>query len=78
MVKELANKHCRGKVVALHEGGYCPVYVPFCSHAIVEALSGITTDVKDEFIYAVAGTGYDILHPHQQASVDKVKQTLGV
>lgn len=76
MVKTLADKHCQGRVVALHEGGYCPVYVPFCSHAIVEVLAGVTTDVKDPFIYALAGTGYDKLQPHQRTAVDHVKHQL--
>ena len=75
-VKQLAAKHAKGRMVCLHEGGYCPVYVPFCSHAIVEVLSGIITDVKDEFIYALAGTGYDQMLPHQKERVDEIRDYL--
>jgi len=72
-VKDLADKHAKGQLVCLHEGGYCPTYVPFCTHAIIEALSGIQTDVDDPFIYAMAGTGYDKMLNHQKEQVDKIK-----
>ena len=71
-VKQLADKYAEGRVVFLHEGGYCPTYVPFCSHAIIEELSGIPTDVSDPFIYAMAGTTYNTLLPHQQQRIDDV------
>ncbi|MCL1990123.1 MAG: class II histone deacetylase [Defluviitaleaceae bacterium] len=78
MTKKLADQYAQGRLICLHEGGYCPVYVPFCSHAIVEALSGITTDVKDPFIYAMAGTAYDVLLLHQKERVDEIKQYLNL
>ena len=73
-IKELANKYAKGRLVCLHEGGYCPVYVPFCSHAIVEELSDIKTDVKDPFIYAMKGTSYNELLPHQKERIDEIKK----
>jgi len=73
LTKELANKYSNGRLVCLHEGGYCPVYVPFCSHAIVEELSGIKTAVEDPFIYAMAGTSYNELLPHQKEKVDDIR-----
>ena len=78
ITKELADKYAKGRLVCLHEGGYCPVYVPFCSHAIVEELAGIETDVEDPFIYAMAGTSYQELLPHQKARVDEIKQYLNL
>ena len=78
VIKELANKHAGGRMVCLHEGGYCPAYVPFCSHAIIEELSGITTDVKDPFIYAMAGTTYKDLLPHQKERVDEIREYHGL
>jgi len=39
-VKAAAQKLCDGKLVLAHEGGYSEVYVPFCGHATLEALSG--------------------------------------
>ncbi|MCM3568109.1 class II histone deacetylase [Neobacillus mesonae] len=48
----LADKHCNGRLVACHEGGYSSGYVPFCSLAIVEELCGHRTDVEDPFAEA--------------------------
>jgi len=72
-LKALADKHASGRMVCLHEGGYCPTYVPFCTHAIIEELSGISTDVADPFIYAMAGTTYNALLPHQKERVDEIR-----
>ena len=73
VTKELAEKYAKGRLVCVHEGGYCPVYVPFCSHAIVEEISGIRTDVFDPFIYAMAGTSYKELLPHQRERINQVR-----
>ena len=72
-VVKLAEKYADGRLVLVHEGGYCATYVPFCTHAIIEAISGIKTDVEDPFIYAMAGTGYDKMHPHQKEQIDNIK-----
>ena len=42
-----AQRHCKNRLVIVHEGGYSEAYVPFCGQAIIEALSGITTPVVD-------------------------------
>lgn len=46
-VKALAQKHCDGKLVLVHEGGYAESVVPFCAHAVLEVLCGETSDVTD-------------------------------
>ena len=46
-VKSLADKHCDGKLVMVHEGGYAESCVPFCAHAVLEVLTGIKSDVVD-------------------------------
>ena len=48
-----ADELCQGRVVVEHEGGYSESYVPFCGHALIEALAGVRTAVVDpvlEFI----------------------------
>jgi acetoin utilization deacetylase AcuC-like enzyme len=40
MVMEAAADLCDGKLVMSHEGGYSEAHVPFCGHAVLEALSG--------------------------------------
>ncbi len=42
-----ADDLCGGKVVVVHEGGYSEAYVPFCGHALIEALAGCRTEVVD-------------------------------
>ena len=42
-----ADDLCGGRVVVAHEGGYSEAYVPFCGHALIEALAGHRTEVKD-------------------------------
>ncbi|MGR3322092.1 MAG: class II histone deacetylase [Pseudooceanicola sp.] len=34
-----AEKHCDGRLVLVHEGGYSEAYVPFCGHAAIATLA---------------------------------------
>ena len=77
-MKILAKKHAKGRIICLHEGGYSESYVPFCSHAIIEELCGVYTDVGDPFVYAMAGTTYNALLPHQKARVDEIRDFIVV
>ncbi|MCL2522031.1 MAG: class II histone deacetylase [Erysipelotrichales bacterium] len=76
LTKKIADKYANGRMVCLHEGGYCPVYVPFCSLAIIEEMSGIRTKVNDPFIYAMEGTSYKELLLHQKQRIDEIKAFL--
>lgn len=68
---DLADKHCDGKIVFCHEGGYSNGYVPFCTLRIVEQLSGIKTDVTDPF--EEGSQGYpDQLYSNQKAAINEV------
>jgi acetoin utilization deacetylase AcuC-like enzyme len=52
-IVDTAAELCQGRVVVEHEGGYSESYVPFCGHALIEALAGERTAVVDpvlEFI----------------------------
>jgi acetoin utilization deacetylase AcuC-like enzyme len=44
---DAADQLCGGRVAVIHEGGYSEAYVPFCGHALIEALSGHRTMVAD-------------------------------
>lgn len=46
-IKAMAEQVCDGKLVLVHEGGYSEVYVPFCGHATLEALSGSDITAPD-------------------------------
>ena len=43
----VADTVCSGKLVAVHEGGYSELHVPFCGHAVIEELSGTDIQVPD-------------------------------
>lgn len=47
---ELADRHCGGRLVVVHEGGYAEAAVPFCGHAVVETLAGQHMGVEDPFL----------------------------
>lgn len=49
-IRDAAERLCRGRLVVVHEGGYSETYVPFCGHALIEALSGETSDVVDPLL----------------------------
>ncbi|AXI48159.1 class II histone deacetylase [Sulfitobacter sp. SK012] len=51
-IKDAAERLCDGKLVLVHEGGYSEVYVPFCGHATLEALSGSQITAPDPFAHA--------------------------
>jgi len=73
IVRELAEVHCGGKLVMTHEGGYSNAYVPFCSHAIVEELLGVSMGISDPFITAFDGASYKILADHHKAKIDEAR-----
>lgn len=39
LTMQAANSLCDGRLLAVHEGGYSEVYVPFCGHAVIEELA---------------------------------------
>jgi acetoin utilization deacetylase AcuC-like enzyme len=50
MVRGAADSLCSGRLVAVHEGGYSEVAVPFCGLAVIEELAGHRTAVEDPFL----------------------------
>ncbi len=75
VVKHLAERHCDGRLVACHEGGYSPSYVPFCTLRIIESLSGLQSKVsQDPFSEAIRGLPSDVLANNQKEAVDKVSR----
>ncbi|NDR59412.1 class II histone deacetylase [Aliiruegeria sabulilitoris] len=53
-VKEVAEDLCDGRLMLVHEGGYSEVYVPFCGHAALEALSNAPVTAPDPMADTVA------------------------
>jgi acetoin utilization deacetylase AcuC-like enzyme len=68
-VLAVARDVCGGRLVACHEGGYSPAYVPYCGLAIIEELAGIRTGLDDPILGLLAGFGGQEIQPHQEAVV---------
>jgi acetoin utilization deacetylase AcuC-like enzyme len=51
-ILQLADEVCSGRVMMTHEGGYSPVYVPYCGLAVLEQMSGIKTGMNDPYGHA--------------------------
>lgn len=73
----VAHDLCDGRLVVSHEGGYSPVYVPFCGLAVLEALSGVSTGIVDPYEAVWRRWPGQELQPHQRSVVDEVSQLLG-
>ncbi|WP_141582926.1 class II histone deacetylase [Actinomadura sp. WMMA1423] len=73
---EIADDLCAGRIAMSHEGGYNPVYVPFCGLAVVEALAG-AEPFDDPFLPVVSGMAGQDLQAHQKALVDEVAALVG-
>ena len=68
-----ADVLCDGRLVFEHEGGYSAELSPFCGLAIMEALSGITTECRGTPLQEFpAGMGQQELQPHQDALIERV------
>lgn len=50
LLREAADRHCQGRLVLVHEGGYAEAYVPFCGLATIEELAGVRTAVEDPLL----------------------------
>ena len=66
-----ADRHCDGRLVICHEGGYSAGYVPFCGTAILEALSGEESTIVDPF--ARYESRWQQLQPNQDAAITEAE-----
>ncbi|WGW11492.1 class II histone deacetylase [Saxibacter everestensis] len=71
---ELADDACDGRLVFSHEGGYSPVYVPFCGLAVLEALSGVDTGVGDPFAVSFENSPAHALKPWQDEVISAAEE----
>ncbi|QUJ69867.1 class II histone deacetylase (plasmid) [Photobacterium sp. GJ3] len=73
---QCAADTCGGKLAMIHEGGYSEGYVPFCGHAVIEALSNAAIHVPDPLGADIARWGQQSLQPHQQALLSEISLLL--
>ncbi len=76
---EVAERHCGGKLVLAHEGGYSEAYVPFCGHAIMEALSGQSVGVTDPCLDHIVAQQPDArFRRFQRELIDQLATSFGL
>jgi acetoin utilization deacetylase AcuC-like enzyme len=63
---EVATDVCDGRVVMSHEGGYSPVYVPYCGLAVIETMAGIRTGIDDPLGLRLNELPDQLLQPSQE------------
>jgi len=71
-VKDAADRLCGGRLVLTHEGGYSDSQVPFCGVAVLEALMGRKTEVRDPTELLVAASPGEEFYPHQKQAIEAV------
>lgn len=69
LLMEVADELCDGRIAMSHEGGYNPVYVPFCGLAAIETLAG-AAPFADPILPITAGFAGQELQPHQKDAID--------
>lgn len=65
-----AERHCGGRMLVTHEGGYNESTTPFMALAVIEAISGIASGVADPYGEIMDHMHGHALLPHQQAAID--------
>lgn len=68
----LAQRHCNGRLLLCHEGGYSPTYVPFCGLAVMEELVGERSPVTDPLEAWYSRIGGQALQAHQASIIEAV------
>ena len=71
-----ARRHCDGRLVFVHEGGYHLQTVPFYALAVFETLSCIRTGVADPFLPAIAAACAAPLQDHQNVAITRAEAGL--
>jgi acetoin utilization deacetylase AcuC-like enzyme len=74
MLMAAADELCDGRLVLSHEGGYAPLYVPFCGLAVMEELSGVKTPVDDPMAARAGAVGGQDLQPHQDEVIRRAER----
>jgi acetoin utilization deacetylase AcuC-like enzyme len=70
---KLANKHCDGRLIAIHEGGYNPWHTPFLVRAIVTELAGLPA-LSDPFMPQLKELPGQHIMPHQKELIDELRK----
>jgi acetoin utilization deacetylase AcuC-like enzyme len=71
LLMRAADRHCNGRLVLCHEGGYSAPSLPYMGLAVIEQLTGLRSRIDDPFLPFLQRMGQQELQPHQAAVIDK-------
>jgi acetoin utilization deacetylase AcuC-like enzyme len=78
-LKAVAGELCGGRIVAVHEGGYSEVYVPFCANAAIAELAGVVSPVEDPILdFVRRQQPGEEFNAFQRALIEKQAAALGL
>ncbi|MCJ8308975.1 MAG: class II histone deacetylase [Hyphomicrobiales bacterium] len=70
----MADRHCNGRTVVTHEGGYSATYVPYCGLAVLEEMAGVSATYADPFHEHIKNYGGQQLSKDQAAAIEKAHE----
>lgn len=73
-LKQAADTLCGGRLVAIHEGGYCPITVPFFGAAVIEEFAGVSLGIDYPQRERQAAMPDQALQPHQRTAIDALAE----
>jgi acetoin utilization deacetylase AcuC-like enzyme len=76
-VLDVAAECCDGRVAMSHEGGYNPVFVPFCGLAVLEQMAGVHV-LDDPFGAQFDGLPGQELKPAEAVVIAAVLERMAV
>jgi len=67
-----ASVNLDARIAFIQEGGYSPMYVPFCGAAVMETLIGERL-VDDPMWDLFGAMGGDVIREHERQVLDRIK-----
>jgi len=75
-IMDVADKHCAGRLMMCHEGGYDANSVPYMGLAVIETLQGSRTAIRDPNLDNMKHLFGQELQPYQRAHIANLREAL--
>jgi acetoin utilization deacetylase AcuC-like enzyme len=78
LLRSIADDVCSGRLVGVQEGGYSAMYVPFCTLAVIEGITGQRTAIEDPYLGdSELEAAEREFRPHQETAVEQAREVQG-
>jgi acetoin utilization deacetylase AcuC-like enzyme len=78
LLLDAAERLCEGRLLMSHEGGYSPVYVPYCGVAVLQEMCGSPVKIEDPFEPFWSPLPGQELMEHQSRYIDRAAAAAGL